>query len=139
DQSLRLIKCDYWSPEVKGLLGAEMLMADIQSFSYNLITTQSGKPQPIKQTISLAQQYAYLFETQFRKTGMMKFETRIEDFDMYYPGTYAGRIDAVEVEFDGIVPPTGISGTLTNSGISAYRVPSSVPVPPGSSGLKYRV
>jgi hypothetical protein len=138
DQSLKIIKGDYATDEVKGLLGADSLMADIQSFTYDLITSTMGKPQPLKQTISLAQQYAYLFETQFRKTGTMQFETRIDDFDSYYPGTYAGRIDAVEVTVDGIVPVTGISGALTNSGISSYRLPSSA-IAPGGSGLKFRV
>jgi hypothetical protein len=139
DQSLQVIKGDYSTNTVKGLLGADMLMADVQSFTYDLITSSAGKPQSIKQTISLAEQYAYLFETQFRKTGSMKFETRIQDFDFYYPGTFAGRIDAVEVEVDGIVPVTGISGTFTNSGISSYRLPSTVPLKPGDVGLKFRV
>jgi hypothetical protein len=68
----------------------------------------------------------------------MQFETRIEDFDELYPGTYAGRIEAVEVEIAGIVPAAGISGTLTNEGISAYRMPSAAWTGPGS-GLKYRI
>ncbi|HYV39554.1 MAG TPA: hypothetical protein VE988_27955, partial [Gemmataceae bacterium] len=54
DESLHLIKSDYATDEVKGLLGADALMADIQSFTYDLITTQAGKPQPMKQTLSLA-------------------------------------------------------------------------------------
>src|SRR5262249_22696395 len=45
--------------------------------------------------------------------------------------------ESVEVEVDGIVPPIGISGTLTNSGISGYRTPASAAAPGG--GLKYRV
>lgn len=139
DQSLHFIKADYSTNEVKGLLAAEALMADIQSFTYDLITSRAGKPQPVRQTISLAENYAYLFEAQLRKTGVMEFETRIDDFDTYYPGTYAGRIEAVEVEVDGIVPVSGISGTLTNSGISSYRIPSSSWPTPSSSGLKYRV
>jgi hypothetical protein len=138
DQSLQIIRGSYSTDEVKGLLGADALMADIQSFTYDLITSTKSKPQSLKQTISLGQQYAYLFETQFRQTGTMQFETRIEDFDVYYPGTYAGRIDAVEVEIDGIVPVTGISGALTNNGISSYRLPASAVAADGS-GLKYRV
>jgi tetratricopeptide (TPR) repeat protein len=125
DQSLSLIKSSYAADEVSGLLGADLLMADIQSFTYDLITGTNTKPQPVKQTISLAQRFGYLFESQFRKTGMMDFTTTLDDFDAAYPGTYAGRIETVEVEVDGIVPPTGISGLLTNSGISTYRVPSS--------------
>jgi Tc toxin complex TcA C-terminal TcB-binding domain len=139
DQSLRVIKSDYSTEAVKGLLGADVLMADIQSFTYDLITSTVGKPQPLRQTISLAHRYPFAFENQFRKTGVMEFETRIEDFDAYYPGTYAGRIEAVTVDVDGIVPVEGISGSLTNSGISAYRTPSSIMAALGQRGLKYRV
>jgi hypothetical protein len=139
DQSLRWIKGDYSADEVKGLLGADMLMADIQSFTYDLITGTNGKPQPIRQTVSLAERYGFLFETQFRKTGVMEFETRIDDFDAVYPGTYAGRIQSLEIEVLGIVPPSGVSGTLTNNGISAYRTPAASIADPSASGLKYRV
>ena len=138
DQFLNFIKSDYSVAEVKGLLGADALLADIQTFTYDLITSRAGKPQPLRQTISLAQNYAFAFERQFRKTGIMEFETRIDDFDYVYPGTYAGRIENVEVEVVGIVPISGLSGTLTNSGISGYRMPSPVFVP-GTSGLKYRL
>ena len=138
DQSLSLIKSNYASDEVKGLLGADLLMADIQSFTYDLITGTKTKPQPVKQTISLAERFGYLFESQFRTTGAMDFTTTLDDFDAAYPGTYAGRIETVEVEVDGIVPPTGISGLLTNSGISTYRVPSSAWTET-NDGRKFRV
>jgi hypothetical protein len=139
DQSLHLIRSDYTTDEVKGLLGADVLLADIESFTYDLITSTAGKPQPVKQTISLAQRYPFTFESQLRQTGTMDFETRIDDFDSLYPGSYAGRIDAVEVTVDGLVPATGISGTLTNSGISSYRVPLRGWLNPATSGLKHRV
>ncbi|MBV8140101.1 MAG: hypothetical protein JO121_31340, partial [Deltaproteobacteria bacterium] len=139
DQTLRWIKSDYTTDEVKGLLGAEALMADIQSFSFDLITSRASKPQPIKQTISLYNQYGFAFENQLRKTGIMEFQTHIEDFDFYYPGTYAGRIEAVEVSIIGVLPPTGISGTLTNSGISSYRTPASVSGAGTSTPVKFRV
>ena len=138
DQSLAIIKSNYSSNEIKGTLAAESLMADIQTFTYELISTITSKPQPIKQTISLADRYGYLFETQFRKTGTMDFDTRIDDFDLAYPGTYAGRIENLEVEIVGLIPMIGVSGTLTNAGISFYRVPSAAWTD-GSSGLKPRV
>lgn len=139
DQALHIIKTDYAFDEVKGLLGADVLMADIQGFTYNLITSTTGKTQPVRQTISLAERYGFQFENQLRRTGIMEFETRIDDFDAVYPGTYAGRIESVEVEVLGVVPANGISGTLTNNGISAYRTPAALWVDPAGSGLKYRL
>ena len=139
DQALRLIKGDYSTDEVRGLLGADALLADIQTFTYELITQTAGKPQPLRRTISLAERYPYGFERQLRTTGALDFETRIEDFDFQYPGTYAGRLEAVEVELDGIVPVRGVSGTLTNAGISAYRTPASLWTDPDSRGLKFRI
>src|SRR5260221_8700265 len=139
DQSLHWIKDDYSTGEVKGLLGADALMADIQGLTYDLITSTNGKPQPLRHTISLAERYGLAFEQQFRRHGVMEFETNIEDFDAYYPGTYAGRIEAIEVDVDGIVPVRGISGTLTNSGISGYRVPASRRSETSTDTLKFRV
>jgi len=138
DQSLSMIKNSYSGDEVNGLLGADALMADIQGFTYDLITSTTSKPQPLKQTLSLAQRFGYAFESQFRKTGTMDFTTSLDDFDLLYPGTYAGRIETVEVALQGIVPPTGVSGTLTNAGISTYRLPSSN-WNASNGGQKYRV
>ncbi|MGH9154283.1 MAG: hypothetical protein ACRD1K_00135 [Acidimicrobiales bacterium] len=139
DQSLLLIRGDYSTDEVKGLLGADALMADIQTFTYDLITSTTGKPQPVRQTLSLASRYSFAFETQFRTSGVLEFETRIEDFDLIHPGAYAQRIEAIEVEFDGIVPATGITGTLSNAGVSLYRVPARAWVDRTTSGAKYRI
>ncbi len=139
DQSLQLIQNSYASGQVAGLLGADLLLADIQSFTYDLITSTAGKPQPLRHEISLATNYPYLFETQFRKTGAIDFETRVDDFDSAYAGTYAGRISSVEVAVDGIVPVLGLAGTLTNNGVSVYRVPSAAWPTSGSPGVKYRI
>jgi hypothetical protein len=133
DVQRSIIKADYASTTVAGLLAADALMADIQAFTFDLVTSTAPKSQPVRQTISLASRYPFLFETQLRATGRMEFQTTVDDFDSVYPGTYGGRIEYVEVEVDGIVPPRGISGTLINSGISHYRMPS------GSPGLKHRV
>ncbi len=140
DQALAWIKNSYSSDTVKGLLGAQALMADIQQFTYDLVTSTQSKPQPLRQTISLAANYPFLFQSQFRTTGIMAFETRVDDFDALYPGIYAGRIESVEVAVQGIVPVRGLSGTLTNAGISTYRVPSAAwPVDGSAPPVKYRV
>jgi hypothetical protein len=137
DTDRALIKGDYASDAVKGLLAADSLLADVHSFTYDMVTTNKPVPQPVRQTISLAGRYPFLFERDLRTTGRMEFETRIDDFDVVYPGTYGGRIEHVEVEVDGIVPARGVSGTLTNAGISHYRVPSAAWTT--GNGLKHRV
>jgi hypothetical protein len=138
DVTLSIIRPDYQAQSVNGMLAADALLADVQSFTYQLITSTAPNPQPIRQTISLAGRYPFLFETQFRRTGTIDFQTGLDDFDALYPGTYAGRIVTVEVDIDGIVPARGLSGTLTNSGISHYRVPAAL-WPVDGSGVKHRV
>ncbi|WP_345801299.1 hypothetical protein AAIB33_17860 [Microbacterium sp. AZCO] len=134
DVAMSVIRPDYSADEVHGLLASDALMADVQSFTYDLVTSTAPKPQPIAQTISLAQRYPFLFETQLRRTGRIEFQTDLADFDLKYPGTYAGRIEAVEVAVDGIVPARGLSGTLSNAGISHYRTPATA-----GGVLKHRV
>lgn len=138
DTSVHLIKLDYTGDEVRGLLAADALLADIQSFTYDQLTSGRGKAQPVSHTISLAELRGYEFETSFRRTGVLDFETKVEDFDEVYPGSFGGRIQAVEVEVLGIVPPRGLSGTLTNTGVSSYRLPSDLWAD-GESGLRFRV
>jgi hypothetical protein len=121
DSDRHVIRTDYSSLTVVGLLAPDALLRDVDSFTYDLITTSEHKSMPVRQTVSLAGSYPFLFETEFRKTGSMTFETRLEDFDVAYPGTYAQRIDAVEIEVEGILPEYGVRGTLTNGGISRYR------------------
>jgi Tc toxin complex TcA C-terminal TcB-binding domain len=90
----------------------------------------------VKTSISLATNYGYLFQTQLVKTGTMTFETTLDDFDTVFPGSYEGRIQSVSVDIQGIVPPAGISGTLTNGGISFYRLPSDIATPTNPSKIR---
>ncbi|MGP0028117.1 MAG: hypothetical protein ACLPKE_32900 [Streptosporangiaceae bacterium] len=135
DTSVTYIK-DSYPGVVQGLLAADGLMADIQQFSYDLITSKRGKQQYVKTSISLAQNYGYLFRTQLVANGEMTFETTLDDFDSAFPGSYGGRIKSVSVDIQGIVPPTGISGTLANGGISFYRLPSDIATPANPSRLR---
>lgn len=121
DTNLNFIKVNYTSSSVNGMLASNALLLDIDSFTYDMVTSVKTKSIPVKQTLSLASRYPYFFETSFRKTGVMEFETRIEDFDMDYPGTYCRRIETVEVIVEGLLPSSGVKGFLTNSGISRYR------------------
>jgi hypothetical protein len=135
DTSRTYIK-DSYAGLIDGLLAADALMADIQQFTYDLITSKRGKKQYVKTSISLAQNYGYLFQTQLKATGQMTFETTLDNFDSTFPGTYEGRIKSVTVDIQGIIPPIGISGTLTNGGISFYRLPSDIATPTEPSKLR---
>jgi hypothetical protein len=135
DTTVTYIQNSY-SGVVDGLLGADALMADIQEFTYDLATTTRGKLQLVKTSISLATNYGYLFNTQLIPTGSMSFQTSLDDFDSQYPGTYQGRIKSVNVQFQGIVPASGVSGTLTNGGISWYRLPADIATDSASSKMR---
>ncbi|MCK4257371.1 MAG: hypothetical protein KAX49_00240 [Halanaerobiales bacterium] len=115
------IKEDYSTNTIKGMFAGDALLLDIDSFTHDLITSVHKKEIPIKHTFSLVESYPYLFETQFRQSGKMEFETRIEDFDLAYPGTYGRKIKKIEISIQGILPKDGIKGTLTNGGINRYR------------------
>jgi len=121
DLNRHFIKTDYSTNTVKGLLAGDALLLDIDSFTYDLITTVQRKDVPIKHTVSLAERYPFLFETGFRNTGRIEFELRLDDLDKVYPGTYARRLETVELEVEGVLPAGGVHGTLTNAGISRYR------------------
>src|SRR5262249_50024297 len=54
DTFLRTIKTSYTGLG-QGLMAADSLMADIQSFTYNIVTDVRGKKQLLKTTISLAE------------------------------------------------------------------------------------
>ena len=121
DAQQNSIKPNYSSKSINGLLASNALLLDIDSFTYDMINSVKTKSIPIKQTLSLATRHPYLFETSFRTTGVMEFETYMEDFDMDYPGTYNRRIEAIEVIVEGLIPSGGVKGFLTNCGISRYR------------------
>ena len=135
DVTVTYIK-DSYSGVLDNLLAADAMMADIQQFTYDLITAKRGKKQYVKTSISLAQNYGYLFQTQLVASGAMTFETTLDDFDTVFPGSYGGRIRSVSVDIQGIVPPAGITGSLTNGGVSFYRLPSDIATPANPSKVR---
>jgi len=94
---------------------ATALFADLDSFT--------GESQLVSHEISLADLCGYEFETRFRRTGVLEFETTPEEFDRAFPGAFGGRVRAVDVEVLGINLPRKLSGALTDVGVSAYRLP----------------
>jgi hypothetical protein len=121
DQNLHVISNNYVSrDELAGLLAADMLKADIDYFTYHRITQVAVKEIPAKVLWSVAERYPFLL-FEFRRTGVLQFETQLADFDELYPGTYLRKVKAVEVVFEGLIGADGIHGTFTNNGVSKYR------------------
>ncbi|MFZ5818119.1 MAG: hypothetical protein ACOY93_22940 [Bacillota bacterium] len=117
---LAVIKFDYSNLRLGNLMGGDMLLADIDSFTLDYITTTRSKKAPIKQTISLADTYPMAFR-QLKQTGSCFFETTLAQFDRAYPGAYLAKLVNVEVLFVGITGATGVHGSLRNIGVSAFR------------------
>lgn len=127
DTELRVIKSEYGQGvatpapgrDVK-LLGGDSLLQDIESFTFTAITTKTRKSSRIKDAISLASTFPAQFE-QFRQTGLLSFETDLYEFDRLHPGFYGQRIEAVEMEIIGLLPDTGLNGTLSAGGVTSFR------------------
>jgi hypothetical protein len=119
-RGIHAVQYDYSRTSSGNLLGADLLLADVDYFTYDLITTTKTRKQPIKTTISLADSYPVQFSS-FASTGVLMFETALEDFDRAQPGLYLAKLRNVEVTLIGVTSATTVSGTLRNVGVSRFR------------------
>lgn len=120
ERGLSVIRYDYQSTTSGNLMGADMLLADIDSFTFDYVTTTKTKKIPVKATLSLAD----AFPTQFHRLqsmGTCMFETSFADFDRRHPGLYLAKVRNVEVVFVGLAGVRGLAGTLRNIGVSRFR------------------
>ena len=115
-----VIRTSYRSTAAGNLLGAELLTADIDSFTSYHVTQVREKPIPVKWGLSLAEEYPGQF-LGLQNNGRMEFDVDLSRLALTHPGTYRHRLVAAELEVDGFVPPTGLHGRLTNSGLGRYR------------------
>lgn len=120
-RALNTIRSDYNTNIISGLLSADYLLNDINYFTVDRINNSKSKDIPIKQMFSLVELNPTGFQTTFKNTGRLQFETSLSDFDLAYPGAYLRKIKKVEVVVEGLIPPGGVHGTLKNSGISRDR------------------
>jgi hypothetical protein len=118
-RDLRKIKLDYGLAQSSGLMAGDALLLDIDYFSLDFVRTKSKKA-PMKQTLSLADQFPMAFD-QLLRTGRTLFETTLEHFDRRYPGFYLQKVKQVELLFLGLAGTEGTHGTLRNIGLSRFR------------------
>lgn len=116
DRRLAIIRLDYQSNALSGLLAGDFLLRDIDRFTVDFLN-HARKRNPIRQVISLAAEYPLEF-AQFLRTGRLPFRTTLEFFDRRYPGTHARKIKKVEVFVEGLVPAEGAHGFLDHLGPS---------------------
>jgi hypothetical protein len=127
DTNIALIKNGYGHAMVNAttggstsLLGGDSLVRDVDAFTFQAITGRTRKNSRIKDTISIARNFPAQFE-EFRRTGVLELETDLYEFDRLHPGFHNQRIEAVEVEFAGLLPPEGINGMVRCGGVTSYR------------------
>lgn len=121
-RSFRKIRLDYSCNDLSGLLAGDYLLRDIESFEYDRAVHITEKEVPVKHVISLASSRPMQF-FEFLNTDTLTFATTLEEFSRAYPGAYNCRIKDVEIIIEGLLPPGGISGTLSNGCGSVVRKP----------------
>jgi hypothetical protein len=130
------IKLDYGAGN--DLLAADALLLDLDSLESERILTRDQKSRPIRHVVPLRIRDFQGFE-QLKRDRRLRFDTTVGEFDLDYPGAYMLRIVNVEVELRALVPPGGIRGVLSKSGISwlRFRTGSSSAPSPGSDWIQH--
>jgi hypothetical protein len=100
-------------------MGADFLSLDLDSFTYDYVTTTKTKKAPVKRIISLADAFPYAFN-QLQTTGHCSFQTELSMFDRQTPGMYLCEIRNVELVFVGVTQ-VSLAGSLRNIGASRFR------------------
>jgi hypothetical protein len=118
-RDLRRIRFEAQGPG-RGVLGGEMLAADIDSFTQDFLATTEARKAPIKQRRSFADEYPFAFD-QLKRTGRCQFATSFEQLHRGYPGLWLAKLRNVEIVFVGITGASGIQGTLRTVGVSEHR------------------
>jgi hypothetical protein len=100
-------------------MGADFLALDLDSLTYDYLTTTKTKKAPVKRIISLADAYPYAFNS-LKTTGHCSFQTELAMFDRQTPGMYLCKLRNVELLFVGVTD-ANVAGTLRNVGASRFR------------------
>jgi hypothetical protein len=120
ERNLRVIRYDYNRTAANNLMGADLLLADIDYFTLDHVTTTKTKKAPVKKVLSLADSFVMAFHA-LKSNGRCFFQTEFAEFDRNHPGLYLCKLRNVELVFVGITRATSISGSLRNVGVSKFR------------------
>ena len=118
-RNLKVIRGDYTHSATDNLMGADFLTLDLNSFTFDYVTTTKTKKAPVKRVISLADTFPYAFRQLLNK-GQCMFQTELAMFDRQTPGMYLCKIRNVELVFVGVTQ-VSLAGSLRNVGASRFR------------------
>lgn len=126
-----LIRSDYWklasansNKDRKGITGSARLLQDLYELDQYAFNSEK-RLLNLTQSFPLSQLMPVEFE-EFRRTGVLTFETPMAWFDSGFPGHYLRLIKQVRISVAALIPPSlGIRATLSNNGLS--RVVTSDP------------
>jgi hypothetical protein len=121
ERGLSVIRFDYRYTAAGNLLGADMLTADLDYFTLDLLTTITSKKAPVKRILSLMDLFPLAFQN-LKNTGSCNFQTTLDMFDRQGPGMYLCKTRNVELVFIGVTNAT-LAGALRNGGVSVFRRP----------------
>jgi hypothetical protein len=119
-RDLGRIRFDLASSTASGELAGEFLLADIDSFTQDYLTSVRTKRAPSKLVVSLSDTFPIAFET-LKRSGRCSFETALAQLERGFPGAWLAKLRNVEVVFVGITSAAGLQGTLRNIGLSRIR------------------
>ncbi len=119
-RDLHKIRLDYRNAGAGTVLGADVLLRDIDFFTVDYLTSTRSKKAPIKVSFSISQNWPTALK-QLRADGVACLETTLEQLDRLYPGFYLHKVRNVEVQPVGLSSGEGIRGTLRNIGVSTFR------------------
>ncbi|MBC7870112.1 MAG: hypothetical protein H7Y09_04685 [Chitinophagaceae bacterium] len=120
ERNLHVIRYDYSNTAANNLMGADLLLADIDYFTLDHVTTTKTKKAPVKKVISLADSFVMAFHS-LKSDGRCFFQTEFTEFDRQHPGLYLCKLRNVELVFVGITRASSIAGSLRNIGVSKFR------------------
>ncbi len=119
-RDLHKIRLDYRNAGAGSVLGADVLLRDVDFFTVDYLTSTRSKKAPIKISFSISQTWPTALK-QLRADGIAFLETTLDQLDRLYPGFYLHKVRDVEVQLVGISSGEGIHGTLRNVGVSSFR------------------
>ena len=124
EPALGVVRSDYWklassdsSKDRRGITGTARLLQDLYTLDQYAFSSER-RMLNLTQHFSLAQLMPVEFE-EFRRTGVLLFETPMAWFDSGFPGHYLRLVKQVRVSLAALIPPSlGVRATLSNGGLS---------------------